>query len=148
MSESLLEFARAKFNDLNSAEERLCRAVSEGRFLDFYAPDAEHAAPSELLPSHNGPSAVAPGSDSGASLSQVAVEARVATDEPVVRADRIAWLATEAARFVSHRGIGLKGATIEGRLDLQAANIVFAHAISSVANCPLASICWGPRSTP
>jgi hypothetical protein len=64
-------------------------------------------------------------SQSGASLKNIALVSANCT-ERVLRADRIAWLATEGGKFVTHRGIGIKGAHIEGRLDLQATNIVFA----------------------
>jgi hypothetical protein len=101
MSDTLLELAAQKFGTLTEPETRMFRAIIDGRFPDF----------SSNNPSENDPAT-----------------ADKWPSSRVIAADRIAWVATDAdaARFVTHRGIGLKGARIDGRLDLQAANIVFA----------------------
>ncbi|MBS0208048.1 MAG: hypothetical protein JSS27_03745 [Planctomycetes bacterium] len=101
MSDQLLQLAMKRFGALTEAEVRMFRAVAEGKFPDFSSPHAPENDPAlaERWPK-----------------------------ERVVAADRIVWLATDpdATRFVTHRGIGLKGVRIDGRIDLQAANIVFA----------------------
>ncbi|HEX4128859.1 MAG TPA: hypothetical protein VHZ24_02365 [Pirellulales bacterium] len=100
-SEPLLELARKKFGALTDGEQRFFRAVVDGRFPDYSSPTAAENDPAD---------------------------AANWSAKRVLSAEKIAWLATdlEASRFVTHRGIGIKGARIEGRLDLQAANIVFA----------------------
>lgn len=101
MTATLLELAEHKFGKLSEGEERLFTAVVEGRYPDFSSPDAQDNDPAT---------------------------AEQWSASRVLKSDRIAWLATDpdAARQVTHRGIGVKGARIDGRVDLQAANIEFA----------------------
>jgi hypothetical protein len=101
MAESLLTLAERKFGTLTEAERRLFSAIVEGRYPDF----------SSVQGAENDPA----GAESWPA-------------ERTIAADRITWLATdrEALPHVTHRGIGLKGARIVGRIDLQAANIEFA----------------------
>ncbi len=101
MSERLLELAAQRFGTLTDAEQRLYRGVAEGKFPDFSSPIAEENDPATAA---NWPAS------------------------RVLAADRVAWLATDhdASRLVTHRGIGMKGCRIDGRLDLQAVNIVYA----------------------
>jgi len=125
MTQSIVDLARSRFGELNPAEERLLVAVAEGRTVDFSAPPAGQTAARDATPARadrpHGPVT----SDSGSSFTQAGVEVADASLGRVLRADRVAWLATEGGRFVTHRGIAVKGARIDGRLDLQAANIVF-----------------------
>jgi hypothetical protein len=101
MSEKLLELAAQKFGTLTDAEQRFYRGVASGKFPDFSSPVAEENDPATAA---NWPAS------------------------RVLAADRVAWLATDpdASRLVTHRGIGMKGCRIDGRLDLQAINIVYA----------------------
>lgn len=101
MAGNLLELAKQKFGRLTVAEEQFFHGVAEGRFPDF---SSQQAAENEPAMAKSWPAGRA------------------------IHADRITWLATdpEASRLVTHRGIGMKGARIDGRLDLQAANIEFA----------------------
>lgn len=101
MSDRLLELAAKRFGTLTDVEVRMFRAVAEGKFPDFSSPNAVENEP---LLADRWPK------------------------ERAVAADRIAWLATDsdAIRYVTHRGIGLKGIRVDGRIDLQAANILFA----------------------
>jgi hypothetical protein len=100
MAETLLKLATAKFGTLTEAEQRFFAGVVDGKFADFSSPSA---ADNDLSKAERWPAT------------------------RVLSAERITWLATdaEAVRFITHRGIGVKGARIDGRLDLQAANIIF-----------------------
>ncbi len=100
MNTALFELATRTFGTLTEAEERFFKAVGTGAFVDFSSPDQAENDPAK------------------------------ADTWPASRAlggDRISWLAAdaEASRFVTRRGIGLKGVRVEGRIDLQASNIVF-----------------------
>ncbi|HWA97024.1 MAG TPA: hypothetical protein VG713_00965 [Pirellulales bacterium] len=100
-AEELVALATRRFGPLTDVEHRFFRAVVEGKFPDFSSPNAHENDPTTAQ--NWGPNRS-------------------------IAAERIAWLATDAdaAQYVTHRGIGIKGARIDGRLDLQAANIVFA----------------------
>jgi hypothetical protein len=101
MFRALLELAARRFGQLTEAEQKLFLTVADGKFPDY----------SSANPAENDPATAANWPASR-----------------VLSADRIVWLATDAdaARYVTHRGIGIKGARIDGRIDLQAANITFA----------------------
>lgn len=126
MTDSLLERARAKFDDINPAEARLLEAVAAGRMADFFTVQAAAATPQQALADGAATSLPCAGSDSNLSASRIMHDSASLAAEQALRADRIAWLATEAGQLVTHRGISIRGARIEGRLDLQAANITFA----------------------
>lgn len=96
----LLELAKQKFGSLTAAEEKLFRAVANGEVADYSAGSEED---NDLAKAENwGP-------------------------ERVLQASRIAWLCTgkPASELVTHRGICVKGARIEGELDLEEAQISF-----------------------
>ena len=96
----LLELARGKFDTLAHAEEKLFRAAVDGKVADYSADSEEENDPAG---------------------------AEKWGDERVHKADCIAWLCTDpqASALVSHRGIQVKGARIDGELDLRFAKIPF-----------------------
>jgi cytoskeletal protein CcmA (bactofilin family) len=100
MNDTLLQLATSTFGTLTDAEERFFKAVGSGAFVDY----------SSAVEAENNPA-----------LAEIWPESRA------LAGDRISWLATDpdASRFVTHRGIGIKGARIVGRLDLHAANIIY-----------------------
>jgi sRNA-binding regulator protein Hfq len=85
-------------SDLTAAEEKFLRAVAEGQIADFSSQKEEENDP--------------------ANASQW-------KEERVLRAPCIAWLCTypDASKFLTHRGIVLQGARIDGELDLHYAKI-------------------------
>jgi hypothetical protein len=96
----LLDLARKKFGALTETEKILFQAVVNGELADF----------SDSLDKNNDPNG-----------------AEKWGDERVLKADRIAWLCTdpEASDMVTHKGIRVKGARIDGELDLEYARISF-----------------------
>ena len=96
----LLDLARKKFDTLTEAEKKLFQAVVNGELADF----------SDSLDKNNDPNG-----------------AEKWCDDRVLKADRIAWLCTdpEASAMVTHKGIRVKGARIDGELDLEYARISF-----------------------
>lgn len=100
VAHELLELAARRFGELSPAEQKFFALVADGKLADF----------SSAAAAENDPAA-----------------ADRWPAERAIAADRIAWLATDphAQQQVTHRGIGIKGARIDGRLDLQAANIGF-----------------------
>lgn len=97
---NLLELATQKFGALTTAEEKLFRAAANGKLADYSA-DSEKV---------NDPAT-----------------AENWGKERLLNANRIAWLCTDpqASVLVTHRGIWIKGARIDGELDLQFAKISF-----------------------
>jgi sRNA-binding regulator protein Hfq len=85
---SLLELAREKFGELSEAEEKLFEATEKGEVAEISKPDKR------------------------TDLSKVVL--------PVIRADRLVWLMTDrrARRRVTHKGVTVVGARIEGEIDL------------------------------
>ena len=85
----LLELAKKRFpDDWTDADERLFEQVALGEVADYGDGDP--------------------------------AEADKWGKERVLRADRIEWLCTdrEAIKEVTHRGVGIKGARIDGEVDL------------------------------
>ena len=127
-AQKLLELASQKFGTLtdrekgvSQAHEKLFRAVAEGELADY----------STGVEAENHPA----GAENWG-------------DERVLKADRIAWLCTdrEASALVTRRGIRVKGARIDGTLDLEQARIPFAldferSSFPDGANLRHASIC-------
>ena len=94
----LLELARERFGKLSEAEEKLFQAVVEGKVADYSAEsDAD-----------NDPAGAADWSE-----------------ERVLDAQRIVWLCIDpqASALVTHRGIRVTGARIDGDLDLSFAEV-------------------------
>ncbi len=98
---TLLELAGERFGALTEAEEKLFRAVVNGELADC----------SDKLEENNEPNGA----------KQWDKKTRV------IRADRVEWLCTdpEASALVTHKGIHVKGARIDGELDLSYASISF-----------------------
>jgi sRNA-binding regulator protein Hfq len=96
----LLELARQKFGELTEVDEKLFRAVANGEVADYSSNNEEENDPA--------------GADKWG-------------EERVIKADRIAWLCTDrgAKEKVSHKGIRVIGARIEGRPDLEDVKIPF-----------------------
>jgi sRNA-binding regulator protein Hfq len=98
---NLLQLAKERFtNDLSVAEEKLFRAVARGEEFHFTTGSAKEDDPANS-------------SNWG--------------KDRVIRADRLAWLCTDAAAsaLVTYRGISISGLRIEGVLDLEWANVAF-----------------------
>ncbi len=96
----LLVLARKKFGTLSETEEKLFRAVTNGKIANY----------SDASEKNNDPNG-----------------AEKWGDERMLKADRIAWLCTdpEASAMVTHKGIRVKGARIDGELDLEFAIVSF-----------------------
>ncbi len=96
----LFRLAREKFGTLSQAEEKLFQATAKGKFADYRTDSEEDNDPAG---------------------------AEKWGDERVLKADRIAWLCTDsqASGLVTCRGIVVKGARIDGELDLELAEIAF-----------------------
>jgi len=96
----LLTLARQRFEELSPADEKLFRAVAKGELANYSAGAKEKDDPAK---------------------------APEWSEERVLKSDRIAWLCTDprASRLVTHRGIGVKGARIDGVLELRFAKIPF-----------------------
>jgi len=101
ISEGLLDLARKKFGTLTEAEENLFQKVVNGETADCSDSSEKNKDP-------NG-------------AKEWDEETRV------IRAKCIAWLCTdpEASAMVTHKGIRVKGARIDGELDLEFARISF-----------------------
>ena len=96
----LLELAREEFGELTPAEEDLFLKTATGKVADRSAKvegDSDPAKAEEWGP------------------------------ERVLKADRIVWLCTNpgAVELVTHRGIWVKGARVDGQLELRCADISF-----------------------
>jgi hypothetical protein len=98
MATSLVELAEKRFGKVTRAEERLFFAVALGNVADY---SSQIEKENDLSTAANWPS------------------------QRILHADRIAWLCTdpEAVSHVTHRGLGIKGARIDGKLDLRYADI-------------------------
>ncbi|TKJ38412.1 hypothetical protein CEE37_12905 [candidate division LCP-89 bacterium B3_LCP] len=96
----LLQLARKKYPDLKPHEEKLFRAVEEGEPADYSTGDKEKDKPDNA---HNW------------------------GEDRVLKAEHIAWLCTDkqASKQVTHRGIPIIGARIDGDFDLALATIRF-----------------------
>jgi predicted acyltransferase (DUF342 family) len=96
----LIALAQKKFGALTAAERKLFRAVANGEFANYSSGNEEDNDPA--------------GADAWG-------------EERVIKADRIAWLCTDRAAKgeVSHKGIQVIGARIEGRPDLEDVRIPF-----------------------
>ena len=96
----VVNLAREKFGTLSHAEEKLFEAAANGKVADYSADSKEDNDPAG---------------------------AKKWGDERTLKADRIAWLCTDpqASALVSYRGIQVKGARIDGELDLLFAKIPF-----------------------
>ena len=96
----LLKLAETKFGKLTAAEKKLFRAAAEGEIADYSPRSKKPIDPANAA--KWGPSRV-------------------------LLADRIAWLCTDkqTSRFVTHRGIQIRGARIDEELDLEAAKVLF-----------------------
>ncbi len=96
----LLKLARERFQNLSPTEEKLFRAVAKGEQADFCAASKEGNDPNH---------------------------ADKWPAERTLKADRIAWLCTDpsASRLVTHHGIAVAGARVDGMLNLEWANIAF-----------------------
>ena len=97
-AEELLELAREKFGKLKEAEEKLFRAAAKGEIADYSPRSKKPIDP---------------------------VNAAKWGPTRVLHANRIAWLCTEAAQLVTHRGIRIKGARIDDKFDLLFAKVPF-----------------------
>ena len=96
----LLELAREKFGTVTKAEEKLFRSLANGKLADY----------SDKSGKDNDPA----GAEKWA-------------DDRVLKAECITWLCTDAqaSALVAHQGMLVKGARIDGILDLQFAKISF-----------------------
>ncbi|MFH1716155.1 MAG: hypothetical protein ABIF19_02290 [Planctomycetota bacterium] len=96
----LLKLAEEKFGKLRKCEKELFQAVANGQTADYSSKDEKKNDPAKAA--KWGPSRI-------------------------LNADRIAWLCTDkqASQLVTHRGIQIKGARIDDRLDLLFAKIPF-----------------------
>ncbi len=99
-AKTLLELAQARFPDLSDAERRLFEAAVTGVIEDYCAPHSEDTDPAQ---------------------------AEKWGESRTLRAECIAWLCTDpkARPLVTHRGIQLRGARLDGDLDLSFARIPF-----------------------
>ena len=96
----LLELARQEFGTLTKAEEKLFRAVAEGKPADYRAKEEKDNDPAFAEKWGN---------------------------DRAINSSRIAWLCTDlkAIKLVDHKGILVKGARFEGNLLLPRAKIPF-----------------------
>lgn len=97
---SLLELAKRKLGTLSKADKKLFAAAATGNVADYSAETDEDNDPAR---------------------------ADEWGGERVLEADRIVWLCTdaEASALVSHRGLWVQGARVDGRLALEFARIPF-----------------------
>ncbi|MDY7002196.1 MAG: hypothetical protein SVS15_10505, partial [Thermodesulfobacteriota bacterium] len=96
----LLKLAEKEFGTLSEAEKKFFLAAASGEIADYRAEKEEDNDPTKAK-------------DWG--------------PERVLNADRIAWLCTDslASSLVTHKGVWVNGAGIEGHLDLKFAQISF-----------------------
>jgi sRNA-binding regulator protein Hfq len=96
----LLELATQKFPELSAGEKKLFVAVASGKVADCSSKAEEENDPAQ------------------------AAEWR---DDRVISADRIAWLCTDpqAGSYVTRQGISVRGARVDGELELAFATIPF-----------------------
>ena len=96
--ERLLELARRESRALSSAEEEFFRATAKGEIANYSADSNKENDPSN---------------------------AQNWSADRVLSAVTVRWLCTDAREFVTYRGIQVKGARIDGVLDLNFAKIPF-----------------------
>lgn len=96
----LIELAFQYFGILDQADRKLFLAVANGELADFSAKDETQNDPCKA--------------------EEWAADRRI-------KSDRITWLCKnpQASAEIRQKGIGIKGALIEGKLDLQFANLAF-----------------------
>ncbi|MHC4736416.1 MAG: hypothetical protein ACYTDW_18450, partial [Planctomycetota bacterium] len=96
----LLELAKGRFGKLNKAEEKLFRSFADGGLADFSADKEKENDPAKA--DKWGP-------------------------DRVLTADRIFWLCRDrkALELATHNGVRVKGARIDGELDLSDVRISF-----------------------
>ena len=94
----LIKLAEKKFGKLTAAEKKLFRKTAEGEIADYSPRSKKPINPANAA--KWGPSRV-------------------------LLADRIAWLCTEAAQLVTHRGTRIKGVRIDETFDLEDAKVPF-----------------------
>ncbi len=104
-AEKLLRLARAKFGKLSNAEELLCTATANGEIAHYGYGDP--------------------------------TEADNWSDDRVLKADRLVWLCTdrEAAKYVTFKGVRIRGVRVDGEIDLRYARIDFPLEIDYSAIC-------------
>lgn len=105
---SLLKLARQNFtNDLSEAEIKMFLATASGEMANCQLTKEEKII--------------------GSNDYDISQSNQWSTNR-VIRADRLAWLCTdaEAAKLVNYRGIQINGAAIDGILDLERATLTFA----------------------
>ncbi len=95
-----MELARAEFEDFGPADEKFFRAVAEGEVAEYREGDEDKDSPAN---------------------------ADKWGEERVLKADRIGWVCTDkdAREEVTHRGIEVKGARIDGNVDLAFRKVPF-----------------------
>ena len=96
----LLELAKERFGELNKAEETLFRSFADGELADYSAEKEKDNDPAK---------------------------ADKWGRERILDADRITWLCTNSktSELATHNGVQVKGARIDGVLDLSFAKISF-----------------------
>jgi sRNA-binding regulator protein Hfq len=96
----LLELAKQEFGNISPAEEKLFRGIAKGQTVDYSTGSDVENDPSNALKW---------------------------TADRVLTAVGIAWLCTDpqASALVTYRGISVKGARVDGPLDLQFAHMPF-----------------------
>ncbi len=99
-ADELLDLAKQHFGKLTQAETKLFKAVANSQFANYQAGDKKKDDPAQ-------------GDQWG--------------KPRTLQADRIAWLCIDshAKQFVTHKGIQIMGAKIEGELDLLFARLAF-----------------------
>ncbi|MHC4540734.1 MAG: hypothetical protein ACYS74_13275 [Planctomycetota bacterium] len=97
---NLIELAKQKFGALTEAEERFFHAVANGQLADYSANDAIDNDPAD---------------------------ANNWDPKRIIKSDRIAWLCRDnhASELVTHNGIWVKGARVDGKIELNGAHISF-----------------------
>jgi hypothetical protein len=100
MAKTLLELARDKFGELTEAEEKLFEAIEKGEPADYRSAQKQENNPAK---------------------------AQKWGKERALGADRVAWLFTspDGRSRVTHMGVRISGARIDGYLDLQLVSVRF-----------------------
>lgn len=96
----LLELAKKKFGTLTKADQKLFKGVANGEIANYSVKEEKDNDPAK---------------------------AENWGSKRVLKADRLAWLCTDkqAEKLVTHRGIRIKGARIEEKLDLEYGESLF-----------------------
>jgi hypothetical protein len=92
--DALVELAKKQFGTLTAAEEKLFRKTAAGEAADYSSPIEDDNDPAN---------------------------AESWGDNRVLKADRIEWLCADkkAKEYITHKGLEIQGARIEGVLDLE-----------------------------